>query len=262
MITAGVINIDKPSSWTSHDVVAKIRSLLKIKRVGHAGTLDPMATGVLPICFGAATKISSLLMNGEKEYEVTLRLGQETDTQDAAGKVLRSCIPPAFSTQVLEETLAGFVGTISQMPPIYSAIKIGGVPLYKLARKGLDIERAPRLITIKRMQLLKVNGNDITFNVTCSKGTYVRTLCADIGTKLAIYGHAYSIRRLRAGFFSIDTAITLDAFRECFARGEWEDKVTSISEVLKFFSDDSPHLTSPYKGEESPPWLRRGRGGL
>ncbi len=238
MITEGIINIDKSSGWTSHDVVAKIRSLLKIKRVGHAGTLDPMATGVLLICFGAATKISSALMNGEKEYEVTLRLGQETDTQDASGKMLRSCVPPLFSRQILEETLSSFVGTISQMPPMYSAIKIGGVPLYKLARKGLDIERAPRLITIKSMQLLKVDGNDITFNVACSKGTYVRTLCADIGTRLSVYGHAYSIRRLRAGYFSIDTAITLDAFRDAFAKGEWEDTVTSVREALAFFSGD------------------------
>jgi len=237
MITEGVLNIDKPAGWTSHDVVAKIRSLLKVKRVGHTGTLDPMATGVLPICFGAATKISSVLMGGEKEYAVTLRLGQETDTQDATGKVLRSCIPPAFSTQRLEEALASFVGTISQIPPIYSAIKIGGVPLYKLARKGLDIERAPRPITIKSIPLLKVDGNDISFNVTCSKGTYVRTLCADIGTKLGVYGHAYSIRRLRSGCFAIDTAITLDAFRDFYAKGEWEDQVTSIREALAFFAD-------------------------
>jgi tRNA pseudouridine55 synthase len=237
MITEGIINIDKPSEWTSHDVVAKIRSLLKIKRVGHAGTLDPMATGVLPICFGAATKMSSILMNGEKEYGVTLRLGQETDTQDAAGKVLRSCVPPTFSTETIQEALACFVGKISQIPPIYSAIKIGGVPLYKLARKGLDIEREPRLITIKSIQLLKVDGNDITFNVACSKGTYVRTLCDDIGKKLEVYGHAYSIRRLRSGCFAIDTAIPLDAFRDFHAKGEWEDKVTSIREALAFFSD-------------------------
>ncbi len=232
MITEGILNIDKPSGWTSHDVVAKIRSLLKIKRVGHAGTLDPMATGVLPICFGAATKISSVMMNGEKEYGVTLRLGQETDTQDAAGKVLRSCDPPVFATEIIERTLASFVGTILQMPPIYSAIKIGGVPLYKLARKGLDIAREPRPITIKSIKLLKVDGNDISFNVACSKGTYVRTLCDDIGKKLEVYGHAYLIRRLRSGYFGIDTAMTLDAFRDFYAKSEWEDKVISISEVL------------------------------
>jgi len=240
MMTAGVINIDKPSSWTSHDVVAKIRSLLKIKRVGHAGTLDPMATGVLPICFGAATKMSALLMGGDKEYEVTLRLGQETDTQDAEGKVLRSCVPPVFPAQVIEETLLSFVGTISQMPPIYSAIKIKGVPLYKLARKGLDIERPPRLITIQSMRLLKIEGNDISFHLACSKGTYVRTLCADIGTKLAVYGHAYSIRRLRAGFFSIDTAITLDTFRTGYDKGEWEKMATPMNEVLAFFPGGAP----------------------
>ena len=237
MITEGILNIDKPSFWTSHDVVAKIRSLLKIKRVGHAGTLDPMATGVLPICFGAATKISSVIMGGEKEYGVTLRLGQETDTQDATGKVLRSCDPPVFATEIIEETLASFVGTISQMPPIYSAIKIGGVPLYKLARKGLDIAREPRLITIKSIELLKVDGNDISFNVACSKGTYVRTLCDDIGKKLGVYGHAYLIRRLRSGYFGIDTAVTLDAFRDFYAKSEWEDKVTPVSRALAFFSN-------------------------
>jgi tRNA pseudouridine55 synthase len=232
MITEGVINIDKPSSWTSHDVVAKVRSLLKIKRVGHAGTLDPMATGVLLICFGSATKMSSVLMNGDKEYAVTLRLGQETDTQDAMGKILRSCVPPCFSSDVIQEVLNAFVGTISQMPPMYSAIKKGGVPLYKLARKGLDIEREPRFITIQSIRLVNVDGNDISFHVACSKGTYVRTLCDDIGKKLGVYGHACSIRRVRSGYFGIDTAITLESFRDFHAKGEWEDKVTLISAAI------------------------------
>ncbi|MEK7286509.1 MAG: tRNA pseudouridine(55) synthase TruB [Nitrospirota bacterium] len=225
MLTEGIINIDKPAEWTSHDVVAKLRSVLKIKRVGHTGTLDPMATGVLPICFGAATKMSNQIMNGEKEYDVTLRLGEETDTQDATGKVLRSCIPPTFSIQTLEETLASFVGIISQIPPIYSAKKIGGVPLYKLARKGLDIERAPREITIKEIRLNKVEGNDLFLSVACSKGTYVRTLCTDIGNKLSVFGHAYTIRRTRSGFFSIASAIPLALFIELYAKGEWEKYV-------------------------------------
>jgi tRNA pseudouridine55 synthase len=235
MLTEGIINIDKPSGWTSHDVVAKIRSTLKIKRVGHTGTLDPSATGVLPICFGPATKISAQIMEGEKEYDVTLRLGEETDTQDADGKILRSCVPPSFSTQVLEETLASFVGTISQVPPIYSAKKIGGVPLYKLARKGLDIERAPRFITIKEIRLNAVSGNDLFLSVVCSKGTYVRTLCADVGEKLSVFGHARTIRRTRSGFFSIASAITLPSFLELYHKGEWEDRVFRMGDVLAFY---------------------------
>ncbi|MEK7748308.1 MAG: tRNA pseudouridine(55) synthase TruB [Nitrospirota bacterium] len=235
MLTEGVINIDKPAEWTSHDVVAKLRSVLKMKRVGHTGTLDPMATGVLLICFGPATKMSDLLMNSEKEYEVTLRLGEDTDTQDATGKVLRSCTPPSFSTQTLEETLSTFVGTISQMPPIYSAKKIGGVPLYKLARKGLDIEREPREITIKGIRLDKVQGNDLFLTVSCSKGTYVRTLCSDIGKKLSVFGHARAIRRTRSGYFSITSAIALTTFIELHAKGEWENQVVSIRDLKTFY---------------------------
>ncbi len=247
MLTEGIINIDKPAEWTSHDVVAKIRSLLghakrqageegKL-RVGHTGTLDPMATGVLPICFGAATKISALLMNSEKEYDAVLQLGQETDTEDATGTVLRSTPVPAFSLEQLAETFHSFVGTVMQRPPIYSAVKVNGAPLYQSARKGVVVERAARPITIKAIQITKVAGSQIFFNVVCSKGTYIRTLCADIGARLGVGGHMGALRRVRAGIFSIADAVPLDRFIEQFFKGGWEDAVYSLEEISTFLPD-------------------------
>lgn len=235
MVTSGIINIDKPAGWTSHDVVAKIRSLLKgngIQRVGHTGTLDPMATGLLPICFGAATKLSAYFMNGDKEYDVICRLGQETDTGDRTGKVVQSCELPLFSSEAVSEALFSFVGTTMQTPPIYSAIKVKGVPMYKWARKGIDLPRVPRPITIKSIQLLRIEGRDIFFTVACSKGTYIRTLCADIGRKLAVFGFAEAIRRQRCGPFSIDQAIPLDQFIQLVTVGGWEARVFSMDEAI------------------------------
>ena len=246
MVMSGVINIDKPAGWTSHDVVAKIRSLLKrngILRVGHTGTLDPMATGLLPICFGAATKLSALLMNGDKEYDVTCRLGQETDTGDRTGKVIQSCEPPLFSPCAISEALSSFMGTTMQTPPIYSAIKVNGVPMYKLARKGIDVARVPRPITIKSIQLHRVEGHDIFFSVACSKGTYIRTLCADIGRKLAVFGFADAIRRIRCGPFSIDQAVSLDEFIRLITVGGsdpckgCEARIFSMDEVRAMLPD-------------------------
>ena len=233
--SAGVINIDKPADWTSHDVVAKIRSLLRrsgIERVGHTGTLDPMATGVLPICFGAATKLSSYFMNGDKEYAVTCRLGEETDTGDRTGKVIHSCEPPVFSNQALADALSSFVGIISQTPPIYSAIKVSGVPMYKMARKGIDVERVPRSITIKSIELERVDGHDLYLNVACSKGTYIRTLCADIGRKLGVFGVVDALRRLRCGPFEIDQSIPLDKFIQLYTVGGWEARIVSLEEAV------------------------------
>lgn len=223
-LLGGFFNIDKPAGWTSHDVVAKIRRLLNIKRVGHLGTLDPEATGVLPICFGKGTKLASFLSNFDKAYEAVLRLGEDTDTQDATGKVTRTVdVPGSFRTetglQTIKETMAAFVGDYMQQPPMYSAVKIKGVPLYKSARNGQVIVRPSRHVIIQSIVFVKMHHNDITFRVHCSKGTYIRTLCADIGKKLGLEAHLRSLRRTRSGVFHLDQAIKLDDFVECCHQG-------------------------------------------
>ncbi len=248
MSIEGVLNINKPAGWTSHDVVAKIRRLLKIQKVGHTGTLDPQATGVLPVCLGKGTKIIELLIDSEKEYDAVLRLGQETDTQDATGKVLRSA-PVQYDdantvnyegkARSIPETFRSFVGPYQQMPPMYSAIKVNGAPLYKAARAGKVIERKARQVSILGLQLHNREGNDISFSVSCSKGTYIRTLCADIGEKLGVGGHLLSLRRTRSGNFHLSDSIEIDQLCELVLKGALETALFSLNDVLK----DLPALT-------------------
>lgn len=229
----GILNINKPSGWTSHDVVAKIRGVLKIKKVGHTGTLDPEATGVLPVCLGKGTRIVPFLIDAEKEYRATLRLGQETDTQDAGGKVTAAS---EVSQEVLDaapEVLQSFVGSYAQMPPMYSAVKVNGVPLYQSARLGKEIERAPREVTLRAIRFHEMKGTDISFSVVCSKGTYVRTLCADIGTRLGVGGHLLDLVRTRSGNFHLDDSITLETLFDLHSKGEWEKELYSLNEVLE-----------------------------
>ena len=231
-VSDGVLNIDKPAGWTSHDVVAKIRSHLKIKKVGHTGTLDPQATGVLPVCLGKATKIASYLMEGEKEYEAVLRLGTETDTQDATGRVTRTSPVPTYLWGTLSDTLAAFVGASLQMPPMYSAVKIGGVPLYKSARAGQVVARTPRPITIRSIEMTGLDGPDVAFRVVCSKGTYIRTLCADVGERLGVGGHLLALRRTRSGRFHIADAITVESLLGLYPDGGWEERVCPLNVAL------------------------------
>ncbi len=232
MLKDGVILIDKPEGWTSHDVVAKLRGIMKIKKVGHTGTLDPMATGLLPVCFGKATRVASFLSDTDKTYEAALRLGEETDTQDATGKVLRVREVPAGIEGQVAEVVASFVGSYSQVPPMYSAIKVKGVPLYKVARAGQVIDREPREVEIRTIQLHRIEGQTVYFSVTCSKGTYVRTLCADIGERLGVCGHLMALRRVRCGDLGIEDALTVEQFCEQYAQGTWEASARSISEAL------------------------------
>lgn len=233
MIRDGILNIDKPSGWTSHDVVAKIRGLLRVKKVGHAGTLDPEATGVLPICFGKGTKVVSFFMDAEKEYDAVLRLGEETDTQDASGRVLRTAdVPPGMEGPV-REAVESFVGTYEQMPPMYSALKVKGVPLYRSARAGKAVERTARTVSIREIRFKGIAGRDAAFSVVCSKGTYIRTLCADIGAKLGVGGHLLRLRRTRAGQFQIFDSVELNQFCELYAEGDWEKEIYSLNDVLK-----------------------------
>ena len=207
----GILIIDKPAGWTSHDVVAKLRGLLRERRIGHAGTLDPMATGVLPVFVGRATRAVEFAAEREKEYLAGLRLGVVTDTQDTTGTVLETHPVCADRPQV-EAVLARFRGEITQIPPMYSAIKREGKKLYELARRGQEVERQPRPITIEALDLLdQVSPTEYTLRVRCSKGTYVRTLCHDIGAALGCGGCMSALRRTEAAGFSLAEAVPLEA---------------------------------------------------
>ena len=213
----GIIIMDKPAGWTSMDVCAKLRGILKTKKVGHAGTLDPMATGVLPVFVGSATKAVSFAENGDKEYIAGLRLGVTTDTQDTSGNVLERR-ETAVSREALEAVLPRFTGEIQQIPPMYSAIKINGQKLHELARKGTEIQRSARNITIFELELLgQTDDGDWTLRVRCSKGTYVRTLCHDIGQALGCGGCMSSLRRTMAAGFTLAESHTLEEVQQ---RGE------------------------------------------
>ena len=210
----GILVIDKPRDWTSHDVVAKLRGILRERRIGHAGTLDPMATGVLPVFVGRATRAVEFASEREKEYIAGLRLGTVTDTQDVTGTVLETH-PVTATRSDLESVLDRFRGEILQIPPMYSAIKKQGKKLYELARRGVEVEREPRPITIYELELLEqVSETDFTLRVLCSKGTYVRTLCHDIGRALGCGGTLYSLRRTRSAGFGLDQAVTLEQVAE------------------------------------------------
>ena len=214
----GILVIDKSAGWTSQDVAAKLRGVFHERRVGHGGTLDPMATGVLPIFIGRATRAAEFLESAEKEYVAGLRLGVVTDTQDTSGTVLETNSACVTRAQ-LEAALRQFLGPIEQIPPMYSAIKINGQKLYELARRGQEVARRPRSITIHALELLEGEGADWTVRVRCSKGTYVRTLCHDLGRALGCGGCMSSLRRTRAGSFTLAQAVTMQQVLD-FAAGQ------------------------------------------
>jgi len=209
-MTGGLINIVKPPGMTSHDVVSFIRRTYNLKRVGHAGTLDPAAAGVLPVALGPATRLLEYMTDCDKSYRVELTIGYETDTGDDTGTITQriDCTMPAQSK--VEDVLASFLGTIEQIPPMYSAIKVQGKKLYELARAGITIERKARTITIHAINLLQIDQQKILFDVTCSKGTYIRSLCTDIGVKINCPVVMSFLVRTRVGCFSLDQAFTLE----------------------------------------------------
>ena len=210
----GILIIDKPADWTSHDVVAKLRGIFRERRIGHGGTLDPMATGVLPIFVGRATRAVEFATEGEKEYLAGLRLGTVTDTQDTTGTVTATHPVTADRTD-LAAVLPRFTGDILQIPPMYSAIKRQGQKLYELARRGQEVERDPRPITIHALEITdQLSPTDYRLRVVCSKGTYVRTLCHDIGQALGCGGTMFSLRRTAAAGFSLADAVTLDQVQQ------------------------------------------------
>ena len=204
----GIVIVDKPEGWTSQDVVSKLRGVLKTRRIGHGGTLDPMATGVLPVFVGRATRAVEFFEHAEKTYEAVLRLGLHTDTEDITGTVLEEKQVNITESQFLS-VLENFRGEIQQIPPMYSAIKINGQKLCDLARKGREVERQPRTITIHRLECLEFAGNTAKLLVHCSKGTYIRTLCKDIGQALGCGGCMESLRRVTAGEYTIENAVPL-----------------------------------------------------
>ncbi|HIY06245.1 MAG TPA: tRNA pseudouridine(55) synthase TruB [Candidatus Evtepia faecigallinarum] len=213
----GILIIDKPADWTSHDVVAKLRGIFRERRIGHGGTLDPMATGVLPIFVGRATRAVEFAAEGKKEYLAGLRLGTVTDTQDTTGTVTATH-PVTADRDGLAAVLPRFTGDILQIPPMYSAIKRQGQKLYELARRGQEVERDPRPITIHSLEIVEqLSLTDYLLKVVCSKGTYVRTLCHDIGQALGCGGTMFSLRRTMAAGFSLQDAVTLDQVQQAEA---------------------------------------------
>ena len=210
----GVLLIDKESGMTSHDVVALVRRRLGIKKVGHCGTLDPLATGLLLIVLGRGTKIQDLLMAEDKEYVGTMRLGVSTDSQDADGAIIDTRAVPQLTEANIEEAFAKYDGDFYQMPPMVSAIKQGGVALYKLARQGKTVEREPRFVHVFAHEILKTSMPDIDFRVVCSKGFYVRTYAHDIGESLSCGAHLSSLRRTKSGRFTLERAITVQQLRD------------------------------------------------
>jgi tRNA pseudouridine55 synthase len=206
----GILIIDKPVDWTSHDVVGKLRKLLQTKRIGHTGTLDPFATGVLVMLIGKATRLAQFLDKDVKEYEAVIQFGFETDTGDLTGTETVKGTKDKVSAEEIEVALQDFRGEISQVPPMYSAKKVAGKKLYELARQGVEIERKPVNITIYNLVLLETDGKTAKIQVACSAGTYIRTLAEDIGRKLEICGHLVSLRRIRAGKFEISQAVKIE----------------------------------------------------
>lgn len=253
MFENGILNINKPEGWTSQDVVAKLRGRLHIRRVGHTGTLDPMATGVLPVCFGKATRIIEYYDDDFKTYEAEMKLGMVTDTLDIAGTVLETK-PVDVSEEDVIQAIDSFRGWITQIPPKYSALKVNGKPLYKYAREGVEVEIKSRKIYVADIQLVEVNlgENRILFRVTCSKGTYIRTICDDIGKKLGCGGTMTALQRSQSGCFRVEDARTLPEILE-MTDEELERCVIPMDETLV-------HLGRiELKSMESAPFYYNGR---
>lgn len=227
----GIIIIDKEPGFTSHDVVAKLRGICSQKKIGHTGTLDPAATGVLPVCLGSATKLCDMLTDRNKEYVAELLLGVETDTQDTTGQVLSRHAVTVTEAQV-QEVCARFTGDYAQVPPMYSALKVNGKKLYELAREGKEVERQPRHVTIHELEILGMELPVVRFRTVCSKGTYIRTLCADIGAALRCGGAMQSLRRTAVGAFRLDSALTIGEVQQRKDRGELSEAILPVDSVF------------------------------
>jgi tRNA pseudouridine55 synthase len=232
----GILAVWKPAGWTSHDVVAKVRRLLRIKRIGHAGTLDPQVTGVLPLCIGRATRVVEYVQERPKAYEALLQLGLATDTEDLSGSVVAEIPEVTVSEAQIRRVLASFVGEIEQVPPMYSAVKVGGKRLYEIARSGQVVEREPRRVTVYELELLGLELHmphpRIRFSVVCSKGTYIRTLCVDIGRALGVPAVMAELTRTVSGGLTKEQCLTLEEIEELQASGRLADKLIPADRAI------------------------------
>ena len=228
----GVINIYKEKGFTSHDVVAKLRGILKQKKIGHTGTLDPDAEGVLPVCLGKATKLCDMLTDKDKTYEAVLLLGQVTDTQDISGQILEEHSTEALTEEMVREAILSFVGEYDQIPPMYSALKVNGKKLYELAREGKEVERKPRRVTIYQSVIKEINLPRVRMEVKCSKGTYIRTLCHDIGMKLNCGGCMESLLRTQVERFTIEDSLKLSDVETHFKEQTLDEIINPIDKMF------------------------------
>ena len=265
---SGILNIKKEPGFTSHDVVAKLRGIVHQKKIGHTGTLDPDATGVLPVCLGKATKLCDIIGDWDKTYEAVLLLGRETDTEDTSGQTLKER-EVTVTEEEIRDIILSFQGSYDQIPPMYSAKKVNGKKLYELARQGIVIERKPCPVTLSSIIIKKIDLPYVTFEVTCSKGTYIRTLCHDIGEKLGCGAAMETLLRTKVGRFTLDDAITLAQTEEAVKNGEIESKVLGIEEILaeyprvcctkegdRLLANGNPLVQALVDAEEKDGWIR------
>jgi tRNA pseudouridine55 synthase len=232
MESSGMLIIDKPAGITSAKVVALLKRNAGLRKVGHTGTLDPFATGVLICCMNRATRLARFLLHGNKKYQGTLVLGTETDTLDVTGKVTATCEHTDIPVERIESVFRSFLGEIDQVPPVYSALKHQGVPLYKLARQGTPVQKPARRVSISSLEIQKIYLPKIDFQVACSAGTYIRTLCADIGRELGCGGYLQRLRRIESCGFTIDKSITLEEMEKFVSQGRLTEKLVSMSDAL------------------------------
>lgn len=228
----GVINIYKEKGFTSHDVVAKLRGIVKQKKIGHTGTLDPDAEGVLPVCLGKATRLCDMLTDKDKTYEAVMLLGKTTDTQDISGTILRESDTELLTEQEVCAAISSFEGAYDQIPPMYSALKVGGKKLYELAREGKEIERKPRSVMIYQIRILEVHLPRVRMEVKCSKGTYIRTLCHDIGERLGCGACMESLLRTQVERFTLEDSLRLSEVAQLWQENQLSDKLIAIDEMF------------------------------
>ncbi len=232
-----IINLNKPKDITSQDAVTKVKRILKVKKAGHTGTLDPMATGLMLICLNKATRIASYFSGMDKEYNAVMKLGETTDTQDAYGQIIETCDKVDVDNALIEEALKSFTGPILQLPPMFSALKHKGKPLYKLARQGIEVERKAREVNIYNIDLLDISLPYVTFKTRCSKGTYIRTLCNDIGQKLGTGAHLSALERTSAGKYIIEDSLTLEDLQAISDGNEITRGIYSMDEALSWMPE-------------------------
>ncbi len=241
----GILNIYKEKGYTSHDVVAKLRGITKQKKIGHTGTLDPDAEGVLPVCLGRATKVCGLLTDKDKVYEAVLLLGVSTDTQDISGTVLEKKETSALTEEEVRDCIQNYIGEYNQLPPMYSALKVGGKKLYELAREGIEVERKKRKVFIHDIQVLAIELPRVRVRVHCSKGTYIRTLCHDIGTDLGVGGCMETLLRTNVSCFELRDSLTLKQVEECVQEHTLDQILLPVDKLFQEFR--AVHIVRRYE---------------